>query len=88
MHNTAHHYLLTRGDYHELLNNHPDHLETIDNGGSVYWIEERMHKLGPDSPVRLFFKSATIKKQHQLETIDLLANFRNHIINSKQFENK
>lgn len=76
MRQTPYHYLLPRLDYQELLDRHPAHL----TDPRVVALEERPHLVGPDGPVRLFFASAADYRDHQLDTIKLLAGHRDRLI--------
>lgn len=67
---TPYHLLLSRHDY-DLLRHHPGQL--LDR---VHWVEERPEALGPDAPVRLFYRDAEQKQDHQREILRALASCR------------
>lgn len=62
---TPFHYLLPRRTYDLLRAVRPALLEDA----RVLWVEDRLHGLGPESPVRLFFRSAADKREYQLQLI-------------------
>lgn len=62
---TPHHYLLPRRTFDLLRAVRPALLED----DRVLWVEDRLHGLGPESPVRLFFRTAADKREYQLQLI-------------------
>ena len=62
---TPYHYLLPRRTYDLLRAERPALLAD----SRLLWVEDRLHGLGPDSPVRLFFRSAADKREYQLQLI-------------------
>lgn len=68
---TPHHYLLPRCDYERLRRDLPELL-----GHPVLLVEDRLHSLGPDSPVRLHFASAEELRAHHVALIERLSELR------------
>ena len=67
---TPYHALLSRADYDELRRHDADLLDRC------YWLEERADALGTEAPVRLFYRSAQDKQDHQLAILRSLARRR------------
>lgn len=82
MRQTPYHYLLPRMDYIQLQSQHPEHL----TDARVVALEERPHFVGEDGPVRLFFASASDYRDHQLDTIKLLASHRDRLIFPEKYQ--
>ena len=72
MNPSPYHYLLPRHDYDQLARVYPDHLADVD----VLALQDHAERLGSDSPVRLFFRSAHDYERHQRDTLRLLASLR------------
>lgn len=82
MRQTPYHYLLPRLDYYELRDKHPDHL----HDPRVVQFEDTPLHLEPNGPVRLFFANAIDYRDHQLETIKLLAEHRDRLIFPEKYQ--
>lgn len=67
---TPYHALLSRPDFDVLRRHDPDLLDR------AHWIEERPEALGTDAPVRVFYRSAQDKSDHQLAILRSLARHR------------
>lgn len=67
---TPYHALLSRADFDHLRRYDPDLLDR------AHWIEERTEALGNEAPVRVFYRSAQDKTDHQLQILRSLARHR------------
>lgn len=78
MNPTPFHYLLTRADFELITAHEPERLQPSSQAGDGLptWVEQRLHTLGPDGPVRLYFRNVADKDHHHRATIDRLAEWR------------
>lgn len=70
-------YLLPRPTYDLLRRERP----TLFDDPRLLWVEDRSLQLGPDSPVRLFFRTPADKREVQLEVIASTGHLHANLLN-------